>query len=220
MLRNFGCRFGLGLRLVPRLMLAVTLLFMSISHVAADRLEQADRLVLDLLSDAQSGLVAAGNSAPARMQVIENLIDAYFDFAGIARASTGQYWRAATPDQRQRYITLFKSSLMAQVNTQFDRIETLEFQPQMVKARGTKFIFVTGILHDKSGEIADILINWRLSALPDRDLKIIDIEVENISMLKSLQEVNTALLRRNGGDFEALITSLKDKTVPAIVSPQ
>ena len=35
------------------------------------------------------------------------------------------------------------------------------------------------------------------------------IEVENISMLKTQQDENTAIIRRNGGTFSALIKELE-----------
>ena len=42
-------------------------------------------------------------------------------------------------------------------------------------------------------------------------LKIFDIEVENISMLKTQQDENTALIRRNAGRFSALIEALREQ---------
>ena len=38
-----------------------------------------------------------------------------------------------------------------------------------------------------------------------------DIEVENISMLKTQQDVNTALIKRNGGNFDALIQAMRTR---------
>ena len=42
-------------------------------------------------------------------------------------------------------------------------------------------------------------------------LKIIDIEFENISMLVAQKEENVAIIRKNGGVFSALITSIEEK---------
>ncbi len=50
---------------------------------------------------------------------------------------------------------------------------------------------------------------WRVTTVAGKPAQIIDIEVENISMLKTHQDENTAIIRRNGGTFSALIKELE-----------
>ena len=64
---------------------------------------------------------------------------------------------------------------------------------------------------DKSGEFPDTEVIWRLSAIKNKPIQIIDLEIENISMLKTQQDENTALIKRNGGDFNALIETMRTR---------
>ena len=61
---------------------------------------------------------------------------------------------------------------------------------------------------DKSGEFPNTEVIWRLSAIKNKPIQIIDLEIENISMLKIQQDENTAIIKRNGGDFNALIEAM------------
>jgi len=70
---------------------------------------------------------------------------------------------------------------------------------------------VGGIISDKTGSIPDAEVAWRVVTKDDNPAKIIDIEVENISMLKTQQDENTTIIRRNGGKFSALIEELEKR---------
>jgi phospholipid transport system substrate-binding protein len=99
--------------------------------------------------------------------------------------------------------------LLSEASNRFDQILNFDFTPTNAQARGDKLILVTGIATDQSGQIPDTKIIWRLSAQKGKPIKIIDLEIENISMLKTQQDENTALIKRSGGDFSALIDAMR-----------
>ena len=41
-------------------------------------------------------------------------------------------------------------------------------------------------------------------------MRIIDVEIENISMLVTQQQENTAIIRKNGGKFSSLIEAMRE----------
>ena len=47
--------------------------------------------------------------------------------------------------------------------------------------------------------------------LPGKPAKVLDIEIENISMLITQKQENTAIIRKNKGEFSALITAMREK---------
>ena len=72
-------------------------------------------------------------------------------------------------------------------------------------------VIVSGELLVPNQSNSKINVNWRFST-PDSDVpKIIDVEFENISMLVAQKEENVAIIRKNGGVFSALITSIEEK---------
>ena len=72
-------------------------------------------------------------------------------------------------------------------------------------------MIVSGMVHDKTGEFPDAVISWRISTKAGKPVRIIDLEVENISMLITQQQENTAIIRQNGGSFQALIDALNQQ---------
>ena len=178
---------------------------------ANDRVSEAEQLVTALITELEQTSLRYDMTDKDNKQVLDQLVESYFDVDAITRFSVGRYWRVATESERSEYAKLFRFVLLNQANEQFHKLRDLEFKPTTTNTKGDKLILVGGIIHDKSGEFPDVEIFWRVVALPDMPVKIFDIEVENISMLKTQQDENTALIRRNAGRFSALIEALQEQ---------
>ena len=178
---------------------------------ANDRVAEAEQIVSSLISALEANFMNDSSSDEENKQFLNQLVDTYFDVDGITRFSVGRYWRIATADERETYARLFRSVLLNQASSQFHQLKNLEFKPTTSKARGEKLVLVGGIIHDKSGEFPDVEMFWRVVTLPDKPAKIFDVEIENISMLKTQQDENTTLIRRNGGRFAALNEALQEQ---------
>lgn len=203
---------GTGVQMLRAGLLGVFFALMTVLPVQAnDRVAEAEQLVSSLITELEAN--AADNTATEEQnkQFLNRLVDTYFDVDGITRFSVGRYWRVATKDEREDYARLFRSVLLNQANAQFHQLKKLEFRPTSTKARGEKLVLVGGIIHDKSGEFPDVEIFWRVVTLPEKPAKIFDVEVENISMLKTQQDENTTLIRRSGGRFAALNEALQEQ---------
>ena len=178
---------------------------------ANDRVSEAKRLVTALITELEQTSLRDNMTDKENKQVLNQLVENYFDVDAITRFSVGRYWRVATESERSEYAKLFRFVLLNQANEQFHKLRDLEFKPTTTNTKGDKLILVGGIIHDKSGEFPDVEIFWRVVARPDMPAKIFDIEVENISMLKTQQDENTTLIRRNAGRFGALIEALQEQ---------
>ena len=178
---------------------------------ANDRVSEAESLVTALITELKQTSLRDDMTDKDNKKVLDRLVDNYFDVDAITRFSVGRYWRVATESERLKYAKLFRFVLLNQANEQFHKLKDLEFKPTTTNTKGDKLILVGGIIHDKSGEFPDVEIFWRVVARPDMPVKIFDIEVENISMLKTQQDENTTLIRRNAGRFSALIEALQEQ---------
>ena len=178
---------------------------------ANDRVSEAEHLVTALITELQQTSLRDEMTDKDNRQVLDHLVDVYFDVDAITRFSVGRYWRVASDSEKSEYTRLFRLVFLNQANEQFHKLKDLEFKPTTTNTKGDKLILVGGIIHDKSGEFPDVEIFWRVVARPDMPVKIFDIEVENISMLKTQQDENTTLIRRNAGRFSALIEALQEQ---------
>ena len=178
---------------------------------ADSRVLKADAFILSLINDIRITVEATTETNDERKAAINAVVDTYFDVDGITRFSAGRYWRAASDEQRVHYTKQFRNVLVNTASRQFDQIKGLTFIPTISKVRGDKLILVGGIIKDGTGALPDVEIFWRVSAIAGQPMRVIDVQIENISMLKTQRDENEAIIRRGGGSFDALLQSLDER---------
>ena len=187
-------------------------LTMNSGQVHADsRIVEAEDFISSLIEDIRITVEADATTEDEKMAAINAIVDSYFDVDGITRFSAGRYWRAASSEQRKQYTRQFRNVLINTARHQFDQILGLTFMPTLSKVRGDKLILVGGTIQDSNGDLPDVEIFWRVSALAGQPMRVIDVEIENISMLKTQRDENEAIIRRGGGSFDALLQSLSER---------
>ena len=178
---------------------------------ADSRVLKADAFILSLINDIRITVEGTTETNDERKAAINAVVDTYFDVDGITRFSAGRYWRAASDEQRVHYAKQFRNVLVNTASRQFDQIKGLTFIPTISKVRGDKLILVGGIIKDGTGALPDVEIFWRVSAIAGQPMRVIDVQIENISMLKTQRDENEAIIRRGGGSFDALLQSLDER---------
>ena len=185
-------------------------LWLSSTSAQADaRLETAKSLVSDMAIAVKEAVEADYADEATRLAAVNDLLDRYFDFEGITRFSAGRYWRAATEAEKADYTHLFRTVLTGLAARQFDQLKGLDYTVTNAVSKGDRLVLVTGTMSDPSGNNPDAIVSWRVATPADKEQRIIDVEIENISMLITQQQENTAIIRKNGGQFSALIDVLK-----------
>ena len=177
---------------------------------ANDRLDEGVGLVNALVERIQTVIGEDPDQAQVRAET-NAIIDEFFDFDLVARFAAGQAWRSASDAEKADYKTAFRRVLLALAETQFEYFRRIKYTPKDAISKGPKLMIVSGMVHDKTGEYPDAVVSWRISTKQGKPARIIDFEVENISMLITQQQENTAIIRQNGGSFQALIYALNQQ---------
>jgi len=185
------------------LLAALITLAPTIGH-AEPRLVKSQALIEALVKDITELVEASPGPEQVRAET-ERMIDQYFDYDIIARFAAGNAWRSASDTEKAAYKKAFREILLTLAETQFQHFKSLEYKPGKATAKGDKLAIVQGQIHDKSGELPDTVVSWRVRTYASSPPRIIDIEIENISMLITQQQENTAIINSNGGSFQALI---------------
>lgn len=173
------------------------------------RIQSARVLVTEMAQAVKMAVEADYNDDDERIAAVDELIANYFDFNGITRYSAGRYWKGASETERSEYTRLFRAVLTGLAARQFDQLKGLDYTVTNAVSKGKKLVLVTGVMNDPTGAQADAIVSWRVSTPNDKPPLIIDVEIENISMLITQQQENTAIIRKNGGKFSALIDLLR-----------
>ena len=194
------------------LMIMLMMLAWPASMVRADaRIDAANAVISAMVSDMDSYLATDAGDASARLTTVTRMLDTYFDLPTIARFSVGPYWRAASSEERQTYNETLRLAMIGTVVNNFDQLKGLTFTPTDSVPKGDNMVLVRGHFSDKSGQRSPVMVGWRVITPDEGTAKVLDVEIENISMLVTQQQENLAIIRQNQGRFGALIEAMKAK---------
>ena len=176
---------------------------------ASEQVEAANRLIAAMISDVESYLATDSGNVEKRTENITRLLDTHFDVPGIARFSAGPYWRAANDQERSIYIQTMRQVVIGTIVRNFDQLAGLRFTTIDSQAKGDKMVLVRGSFDDTTGKRPPVSVGWRVITPASAPAKVLDVEIENISMLVTQKQENIAIIRKNEGRFSALIEAMK-----------
>ena len=213
--------FGIPTTLCANFLRAVSLMIMLVTAAmpaniarADTRIDAANAVITAMVRDMVSYLATDAGNASARRTTVTRMLDTYFDLPTIARFSVGPYWRAASSEERQTYNETLRLAMIGTVVNNFDQLKGLTFTPTDSVPKGDNMVLVLGRFRDKSGQRSPVMVGWRVIIPDEGTAKVLDVEIENISMLVTQQQENLAIIRQNRGRFGALIEAMKAKQTP------
>ncbi len=186
-------------------------LFIAMPAQASSQVEAANRLIDAMVKDVESYLLSDSGDISERTKNITKLLDTHFDIPGIARFSAGPYWRAANEEERVTYTQSMRKALIGTISRNFDQLVGLRFTIIDSSAKGSKMVLVRGTFGDKAGKRPPVSVGWRVVTPHLAPAKVLDVEIENISMLVTQKQENIAIIRKNGGRFSALIEAMSQR---------
>jgi len=199
-------------RFFSRILVMLAVLFvMPMSAFADNQIERAETHINNMMLDLQGFLFDGSGNEEKRRENVTYLLDTYFDLPLIARFSAGAYWRKATPTERQAYSDIMREVMIGTVVRNFDQLSGLEYTAVKSTAKGEKLVLVGGTFTDQAKTREPVAINWRVTTPVDGASRVMDVEIENISMLVTQKNENVAIIRKNQGNFSALIDAMRSK---------
>ena len=179
------------------------------SFAGSNHIDNANKLVTQMMVEVESILAKDINDELARRENVSALFDRYFDLPTIAKFSAGPYWRVADANQKTAYESAIRDVIIGTVVRNFDQLSGLKFTATNSQAKGKQLVLVNGTFTDINQQQAPIKVGWRVVTADNASPRILDVEIENISMLITQKQENIAIIRRNEGKFAALIDAMK-----------
>ena len=139
---------------------------------------------------------------------IEDIVLKAVDFPTLARLTMARNWSKLTPAQQEQFMKEFRAHLSATYGRRIDdyRNETVDVIGERDEARGDTTV-KTRI--NRGGGTADVLVDYRLRQ-EDGEWKVIDIVIENVSLVANFRAQFQDLMSHGGADH--LLTVLREKT--------
>ena len=122
------------------------------------------------------------------------------DLEFMSKATVGKYWKTVNDNEK----TIFKRKLFNKfiqfIDLHLEDFKEIKFQEKSVKLRGQTLVYVNGSIDTK--KIKNLDITWKLSS---KENKILDVEIEKISLIKTQKLEMRPLLKKNKNNFSQFI---------------
>ena len=93
----------------------------------------------------------------------------------------------------------------------FDQLSGLRFSTIDSQTKGDNMVLVRGLFSDSTGKRPPVSVGWRVITPAMAPAKVLDVEIENISMLVTQKQENITIIRQNEGRFSALIEAMRNR---------
>tara|TARA_Y100000816_G_C26048164_1_gene549375 strand:- start:77 stop:676 length:600 start_codon:yes stop_codon:yes gene_type:complete len=134
------------------------------------------------------------------------LVMTAIDLNLISKFVLSSAWKNASDNQKERYLNAFKSYF---INSYANRLD--QYAGEQVEVIGSsaagKYVIVESNIVREGTDTLKINLKWRLLNR-DGDIKIIDLNIEGISLIIAQREEFQSFLSNNDNDIEKLIDKI------------
>jgi len=144
-----------------------------------------------------------------RQQHFSTLLQTGFDIPRIARFVLGRYWLSANDQDRHEFSQLFAQWVVQTYAARFKDYSGETLKVTAARTESPTSYIVTSELIQPNGK-PPTTIYWHVNKVGD-DLKIVDVEVEGVSMALTEREEIASAIQRDGGTVAGLNQQLKQR---------
>ena len=122
------------------------------------------------------------------------------DLEFMSKATVGKHWKTVNDNEKIIFKRELFNKFIQFIDLHLEDFKEIKFQEKSIKLRGQKLVYVTGSIDTK--KIKNLDITWKLSS---RENKLLDVEIEKISLIKTQKLEMRPLLKKNKNNFSQFI---------------
>jgi phospholipid transport system substrate-binding protein len=191
-----------------RLMILVVGLGLAAIGASAAAAGDAAGFINELVSQALKALDNKQLTTEDRARQFRDLLDHDFDIARISRFVLGRYWNDASDADKRQFQTLFEEYVVRAYAQRFS-----DYSGEQVKITGSRPEGETSTLVQsqiiRTDGAPPAKVDWRVRK-DEAGFKIVDVDVEGVSMALTQREEFSAVIQRSGG-LAGLNKTLQEK---------
>ena len=130
------------------------------------------------------------------------------DIKGIGMYTLGSYRKTLSENQKKEYDTLFKQYFLKTFSSRLAEYSNPEIEVKFKKELNKNYTMVSSILI-ATEQRPEVKIDWRIYTKNPDDLKIRDLIIEGLSLVRTQKEEFSSIIRSNDGNIDALFTELR-----------
>ena len=122
------------------------------------------------------------------------------DLEFMSKATVGKHWKTVNDNEKIIFKRELFNKFIQFIDLHLEDFKEIKFQEKSIKLRGQKLVYVNGSIDTK--KIKNLDITWKLSS---KENKILDVEIEKISLIKTQKLEMKALLKKNKNNFSQFL---------------
>ena len=193
-------------KLIKIKIFSVITFFIIINNVFASSFSAEKDFVSNFADSAISILSDDEISEGDKNNKFTDLVMSAIDLNLISKFVLSKTWKNATDDQKERYIHAFKDYFVNSYANKLDQYSGEQVEVVDAEEAG-KYVIVNSFIYREGTDTLKINLKWRLLNR-DNEIKIIDLNIEGISLIIAQREEFQSFLANNEGDLEKLIEKI------------
>ena len=131
------------------------------------------------------------------------------DIKGIGMYTLGSYRKILSEDQKKEYAILFEQYFLKTFSSRLAEYSNPEIEVKSKEELNKNYTMVSSVLISTEKR-PEVRIDWRIYTKNPDDLKIRDLIIEGLSLVRTQKEEFASIIESNNGDINALLASLKE----------
>ena len=141
-----------------------------------------------------------------KSNILLNMIDLEF----MAKVTIGKLWKTVNDNEKIIFKKRLFNKFIDFIDLHLEDFKEIKFKQKSIKLRGEKLVYVIGSIDTK--KIKNLNITWKLSS---KESKILDVEIEKISLIKTQKLEMKKLLKENKNNFSNFMEIYFKKSINA-----
>ena len=180
---------------ISKLIIILGIFFLSSAN--ADIKIKASQQVSNFLNTIKE--FASEKDSLIKIKRSDELLD-IVDLEFMSKATVGKHWKTVNNNEKIIFKRKLFNKFIQFIDLHLEDFKEIKFQEKSIKLRGQKLVYVTGSIDTK--KIKNLDITWKLSS---KENKILDVEIEKISLIKTQKLEMKPLLKKNKNNFSQFI---------------
>jgi phospholipid transport system substrate-binding protein len=173
--------------------------------VATSALADTSKEFVQSKTDTVLNIVQKSKDVATAKKEITKESESIFDFQKLTAFAVGKNWRSATPEQKTKLTTEFKSLLINTYGNAMIKFKNAKVNVNTANDNGDSSVVKTTVIY---GENQKASIDYQLNK-SENSWRVFDVSVENISLVMNYRTSFNEIVSKNG--IDGLIAELHKK---------
>jgi len=147
-------------------------------------------------------------SKDQKISKLKSIASETVDIKGIGMYTLGSYRKVLSEDQKKEYHVLFEQYFLKTFASRLAEYSNPEIEVRSKEKLNENYTMVSSVLISTE-QRPEVNIDWRIYTKNLNNLKIRDLIIEGLSLVRTQKEEFASIIESNNGDINALLASLE-----------